>query len=259
MEHHLISPYGWAQYAVNPVQDVNAITESRDVVALYLQPTIPLPHYRAMDIGPHRKTLTTAVAMLYLGYTTKKPSGFFALRLGPRTYYVKLIPAREAAAPLGHMAHALIILCASRLCDVSPLFALADPLDYPQYAVRVARAMFQGPEPSGRWLPGAEIANIKLDPDTIKTKYLNSTKVALDILSDPQRLQTLFRLVYDRSKEARALGYKLGLWPYEPGEFPVDPSPAKFTPAASIALLYVLHMLPNRIVEDLNLEPIKTL
>jgi hypothetical protein len=107
---------------------------------------------------------------------------------------------------------------------------------------------------------------------------------ALDILADPERLNVLFRLIYDQSQKTREEGFKRGLWTVKPGAPPGDMWPAiqdavkrrdldqlkdliglveqekpakrgQFTITASIALLYVAHLLPfERIKELLRLK-----
>jgi len=198
-----------------------------------------------MDIGPHAKTLSTAVTSVCLGYLDSRPRGrWMSLTLGPRRYHVLLVPDSAAAAPLSHFSHRLYILCRQPRCDLSPLFALAGPLDYPHHAARVVRTLVTL-EDKSRWLPGCEPDVFKNPPNAGRISPY--AKGALDILADPMRLQTLFRLVYDRSREARALGYKLGLWTLNPEEAPGSADELErgsFTVAASAALLYVAHMVP---------------
>jgi hypothetical protein len=92
----------------------------------------------------------------------------------------------------------------------------------------------------------------------------------LDILSNPQKLQLLFKLFFDRSKETRKAGFAAGLWTLDPDAAPGDmwpqiedavkrrdayqlmdlvklltnePEKGQFTGAASAAAAYVIHMV----------------
>jgi len=263
MESHVIGPGGWlyvelrTPLASEAVDRVATATRAQPLEELagfrcgLLSPPVPLPQYRAMDVGPHAKTLSTAVTSVCVARFEGKPRGrWLKLSLGQRTYYVMLVPDSAAAAPLSHFSHRLYVLCRQPQCDLSPLFALADPLDYPHHAARVVRSYVTGPltEERGRWLPSCDYG---LCPQLPADHW----KMALDILADPESLHTLFRLVYDRLRAVRAAGYRLGLWRANPNEVP-DPDDVGitgFTRSASLALLLVAHMIPfERISPLLN-------
>jgi len=203
------------------------ISELTTFVCLMLMPSVALPPYRAMDMGPHSKTLSTAVTtvcMTYYGGRRYRQHKHIELRLGPRRYIVLLWPDSLAAAPLAHMAHRLYILCLQHECDLSPLFALADPLQYPQYAAAVARAIYvpQRDVQFTRWLPICNYIDCKDTIFSAQNYEQTFARAALDILSSPEKLQLLMRLVYDRSKEARRLGFMTGLWTLNPEALPGD-------------------------------------
>jgi len=247
---HVLGPLGWLNVKfVAPVGDdifgeTSGITivpmgptapkpaphvaELPTFVCLMLMPAVALPQYRAMDMGPHSKTLsaaTTTICMTYYGGKRYRQHKHIELRLGPRRYIVLLWPDSVAAAPLAHMAHRLYILCMQPDCDLSPLFALADPLQYPQYAATVARAIYVPQRENiqfGRWLPICNYIDCKDTIFSAPNYEQTFARAGLDILSSPEKLQLLMRLVYDRSKEARRLGFMAGLWTLNPDAMPGD-------------------------------------
>jgi hypothetical protein len=278
------------------------VAELQTFICLMLMPAITLPQYRAMDMGPHSKTLSTAVTTIcitYYGGKRYRQHKHIELRLGPRRYIVLLWPDSIAAAPLAHMAHRLYILCLQPECDLSPLFALADPLQYPQYAAAVARAVYVPQRENiqfKRWLPICDYIkcdNITSAPPKHEQAAVQSSleereiifsapnyeqtfaRAALDILSNPEKLQLLMRLVYDRSKEARRLGFMAGLWSLNPDATPGDvwsqiedavkrrdhlhlcdlsryaeegADKGQFSTAATAALGMVAHMVPIQMI-----------
>ncbi len=260
------------------------IADLHTFVCLMLMPPVALPPYRAMDMGPHNKTLSTAITticMTYYGGKRYRQYKHMELRLGPRRYIVLLWPDSIAAAPLGHMAHRLYILCLQPDCDLSPLFALADPLQYPQYAAAIARAIYVPQRENiqfTRWLPICDYIDCKNNKNVIFTapNYEQTfARAGLDILSSSEKLQLLIRLVYDRSKEARRLGFMAGLWTLNPDAVPGDiwsqiedavkrrdymqlcdlaryaeegVDKGQFSTAATAALGMIAHMLPMQMI-----------
>jgi hypothetical protein len=304
---HVLGPLGWlnARILAAPVGDdifgeggnvsilpmgptapkpAPHIAELHTFVCLTLMPTIALPQYRAMDMGPHNKTLSAAVAtvcMTYYGGKRYRQYKHIELRLGPRRYIVLLWPDSIAATPLSHMAHRLYILCLQQDCDLSPLFALADPLQYPQFAAAVARAIYVPQRENvqfTRWLPICNYVNCKNTENVIfaSPNYEQTfARAALDILSNPEKVQLLMRLVYDRSKETRRLGFAAGLWTLNPDAMPGDvwsqiedavrrrdhmqlrdlvtlaeegADKGQFSTAATAALGMVAHMVPIQMI-----------
>jgi hypothetical protein len=329
---HILSPWGWAQFKFKaPVSDsifgrsssaydvgeyghtimptsatgfkpAPAFDEIPEFICMTVTPTIRLPQHRSMDIGPHSKALSTAVTTICVAYYSGKAHRqrkCIELQLGERRYVVCLWPDSFAAAPLAQMSHRLYILCRQPKCDLSPVFALADPLEYPHYAAIVARAVYSlAPSAKdvkvARWLPicdyidcgqrdeegGAEnshaVENSNTEDDQINIIFKargyeqSFGKAALDILSNPQKLQLLFKLFFDRSKETRKAGFAAGLWTLDPDAAPGDvwpqiedavkrrdayqlidlvklllsgePEKGQFTVAASAAAAYVIHM-----------------
>jgi hypothetical protein len=257
------------------------VAELPTFICLMLMPSIALPQYRAMDSGPHSKTLSasaTTICMTYYGGKRYRQYKHIELRLGPRRYIVLMWPDSVAAAPLGHMSHRLYILCLQPDCDLSPLFALADPLQYPQYAAAVARAVYVPQRENiqfTRWLPICNYIDCKNTIFTSPNYEQTFARAGLDILSSPEKVQLLMRLVYDRSKEARRLGYMAGLWTLNPDAVPGDiwsqiedavkrrdymqicdlakhvedgVDKGQFTTAATAALGMIAHMVPIQIV-----------
>jgi hypothetical protein len=257
------------------------IAELSTFICLMLMPAAALPQYRAMDMGPHSKTLSaaaTTVCMTYYGGKRYRQHKHIELRLGPRRYIVLLWPDSIAAAPLAHMAHRLYILCLQPECDLSPLFALADPLQYPQYAAAVARAIYVPQRENiqfSRWLPVCNYIDCKNTIFTSPNYEQSFARAGLDILSSPEKLQLLMRLVYDRSKEARRLGFMAGLWTLNPDATPGDiwsqieeavkrrdhmqlcdlaklaeegADKGQFSTAATAALGMVAHMVPIQMI-----------
>jgi hypothetical protein len=301
---HIVSPFGWAEFEVKAyvsdsifgkgdfggessrsIMPASAtggfkpappFDEIPELICMTVVPAIRLPPYRAMDVGPHAKTLSIAITTICVAYyagKAHKQKKCMELQLGQRKYVVCLWPDSLAAAPLAQMSHRLYILCRQPKCDLSPLLALADPLEYPQYAAMVFRALYTlapnvNVQPV-RWLPITDYIDIK---DTIFSAdgYEQSFgKAAIDILSNPHKLQLLFQLFYDRSKETRKAGYLAGLWTLNPDAEPGDlwpqiedavkrrdayqlrdllkllespPEKGQFTVAASAAFAYVCHM-----------------
>jgi len=260
------------------------ISDLLTFVCLMLMPPVALPPYRAMDMGPHNKTLSaavTTVCMTYYGGKRYRQYKHIELKLGPRRYIVLLWPDSVAAAPLAHMAHRLYILCLQPDCDLSPLFALADPLQYPQYAAATARAIYVPQRENiqfARWLPICDYIDCKNTKNIIfKAPNYEQTfaRAGLDILSNPEKLQLLVRLVYDRSKEARRLGFMAGLWTLNPDAIPGDiwsqiedavkrrdhmqlcdlarhaeegVDKGQFSTAATAAIGMIAHMLPMQMI-----------
>jgi len=303
---HILGPRGWLEVQFpGPVGD--AIFENRDLfpmsttgdprpapppealhdfICFSLMPAVAMPHYRAMDITFHRKTLSTDVLTACMTYYTGTKYGkykFMELRLGSRRYLVMLWPDSVATAPLGHMAHRLYILCRQPQCDLSPLFALADPLHFPQHAAAVARTYYMllspHPRPTSRWLPACDYVECGKTVFAQPDYDTSLARSALDILSDPEKLNTLTKLVYSQTRDLRALGFKHGLWTLDPAAEPGDlwrqvedavkrrdlwqamvllhyaarqPDAAvphgQFTVAASAALSYYAHMLPFKVL-----------
>jgi hypothetical protein len=141
------------------------------------------------------------------------------------------------------------------MCDLSPLFALADPLTWPKYAARIVRTYVTADAPN-RWVPICD----KVDCSNFS---LGVGTEVVDILSTPRRLYYLFKLAYDRRKEVRIAGYRLGLWTVDPSRPPKNPDDMEprggFTLAASVALSLVAHLIPlEEVMRYLRLR-IKTL
>jgi hypothetical protein len=322
---HILSPWGWAQFEFKaPVPDTifgrspsgydvgehsrtimpmsatgfrpaPSFDEILEFICMTVTPSVRLPQHRSMDIGPHNKALSTAVTSICVAYYSGKAhrqKKCIELQLGERRYVVCLWPDSLAAAPLAQMSHRLYILCRQPKCDLSPLFALADPLEYPHYASLVARAVYSlAPNVKdvqvARWLPICDYIDCEEDreggvknsraEDSRASIIFNAEgyeqsfgKIALDILSNPQKLQLLFKLFFDRSKETRRAGFAAGLWTLDPDAVPGDMWPqiedavkrrdayqltdlvklllsgeqekGQFTVAASAAAAYVIHM-----------------
>jgi len=323
---HVLSPWGWAQFEFKaPVSDsifgraasgyevehghtimptsatgfkpAPAFEEIPEFICMTVTPTIRLPQHRAMDIGPHSKALSTAVTTICVAYYSGKAhrqKKCMELQLGERRYVVCLWPDSIAAAPLAQMSHRLYILCRQPKCDLSPVFALADPLEYPHYAALVARAMYSlAPNVKdvevSRWIPVCDYIDCgdlqksrkdeargkEGEAGRVKTIFeadgyeASFGKAALDVLSNPHKLQLLFKLFFDRSKETRKAGFAAGLWTLDPDAAPGDvwpqiedavkrrdalqlldlaklltsePEKGQFTVAASAAAAYVIHM-----------------
>jgi hypothetical protein len=319
---HILSPWGWVEFefkahatdaifgktassydveyshSIMPTSATGfkpapAFEELPEFICMTVRPAIRLPQHRAMDIGPHSKALSTAITSVCVTYyagKAYKQRKCMELQLGQRRYVVCMWPDSLAAAPLAQMSHRLYILCKQPKCDLSPLFALADPLDYPHYASVVARAIYStAPNvkefEGSRWLPICDYIECDFQkqekggaeadkPRTIfeADGYEQSFgKIALDILSNPQKLQLLFKLFFDRSKETRKAGFVAGLWTLDPDAAPGDtwpqiedavkrrdayqlmdlvklmvdeqPEKGQFTVAASAAAAYVIHMV----------------
>jgi hypothetical protein len=240
-----------------------------------------------MDVGHHAKAITPSVTSACLARGEPPKSGavrWAELKLGVphRHYRVTLVPDAAMAAPPGGFAHRLYILCKGSECDLSPLFALAGPRDFPGLAAAVARAYYIGPEPQVRWIPGCDYVDCG-DVKGIKEGEEGQAKTALDILADERKLKALIRLTYDLSPDARAEGFELGLWTLDPREAPgadglwrmleahvqrrdlaaVEDAlsnlkrllagervEGEFTTAASLALMYIAHMVPFTRIRD---------
>jgi hypothetical protein len=246
-----------------------------------LTPVVPLPQFRAMDTAGHAKTLSSAVTTLCAAYYNGKAyrqRKFMELRLGPRRYILILWPDSLAAAPLAFMSHRLYILCGQPECDLSPLFALADPLHYPENAAAVVRTLYAYASKDvqfSRWLPICEYIDCKNTIFSSPGYEQSFAKAALDILASPEKLRILFRLIYDRSKESRREGFTAGLWTLDPDALPGDvwmqiedavkrrdaaqirdllqhidepPDRGQFTAIATAALGYIAHMVPTPIL-----------
>jgi hypothetical protein len=221
--------------------------------------------------------------MTYYSGTKHTKYKFIELRLGNRRYLVMLWPDSVATAPLGYMAHRLYILCRQPQCDLSPLFALADPIHFPQHAAAVARTYYMllspHPRPMSRWLPACDYVDCSKTVFAQPDYDTSLARSALDILSDPEKLNILTRLVYSQTRDLRALGFRHGLWTLDPAAEPGDlwkqaedavkrrdvwqaiellyyiarqPDAAvphgQFTVAASVALSYYAHMLPFKVL-----------
>jgi hypothetical protein len=209
---------------------------------------------------------------------------WFTLRLQTRTYHLAMLLDSVAAAPLSQFSHRLYVICETETCDLLPLFALSNPLDFPQYASHVVRTYFIGSEPDGRWIPGCDF--VQCDDIITRGKFEQTyARGALDILADSERLNVLFRLIYDQSQKTREEWFKRSLWTVKPGTPPGDMWPAiedavkrrdlnqlkdliglveqeqpakrgQFTTTVSVALLYIAHLiLFERIKELLRLPP----
>jgi len=239
---HVLSPKGWATFVVN---EVEPDPKSGGWVKAGLMPSpVLVPPARLADVAGLCAEERLGVTSVALGYTTKfqqkEPKNWFELSLGWKRYWVRIVPDWGASAPLSASAHRLYILCPERMCDLSPLFALADPLTWPKYAARIART-YVAADNVNRWYPICD----KADCSRLPSNTFSSS--VMDILSSPKKLYYLFKLVYDRSPETRAVGYRLGLWTLNPGRIP-HPSEMQprggFTQAASQALGHVAHMIP---------------
>ncbi len=255
MTSHVISPNGWAVYIVN---HPNSKTDWR---ILHLAPTIDLPPARLADIGGQCTEGEVGVTEVLLGWAggrSPEPP-WFELVLGWKRYWIKLAPSYSASAPLSAPAHRLYILCEDRRCDLLPLFALADPLRYPQHAAAVVRAQVNV-EAEDRWIPLCDVVDCAMT--LIKTPKYEQTigKGALDLLSDPEKVRTLFKLAYDRSKDARRIGYKLGIWSLDPDAMPKNVfEKGQFTVVATAAIAYVFPLMPPNVKKYLRIQPIVTL
>jgi hypothetical protein len=322
---HVLSPWGWAQfvfkaavpetifgkstsgyevsgYTIMPTSATGfrpapAFDEIPDFICMTVKPAVRLPQHRSMDAGPHNKALSTAITTICVAYYSGKAhrqKKCIELQLGERRYVVCLWPDSLAAAPLAQMSHRLYILCRQPQCDLSPILALADPLEYPHYAAIVARAIYSlAPNVKDvevkRWIPICDYIDCgdlqkdeksgnlqKKKADEPRTIFeiegyeQSFGKAALDILSNPQKVQLLFRLFFDRSREARKAGFAAGLWTLDPDAAPGDmwpqiedavkkrdayqlmdlvklllsgePEKGQFTVAASAAAAYAIHM-----------------
>lgn len=307
---HIVSPYGWLQFKFNAYvtdtifgkgaydrlydfgdhgqsimpssatgfKPAPAFEEIPELICMTVKPAVRLPQHRAMDVGPHHKALSSAITSVCVAsYNGKayKQRKCMELQLGPRKYVVCMWPDSLAAAPLAQLSHRLYILCKQSECDLSPLFALADPLEYPHYASLVARAIYTlAPNAKNveadRWLPIKEYIDIKGTIFTTEGYEQSFGKIALDILSNSNKLKLLFHLFFDRSKETRKAGFAAGLWTLDPDSMPGDlwpqiedalkrkdayqlldliklltdeqPEKGQFTVAASAAFAYVAHM-----------------
>ena len=254
---HVLSPKGWATFVVN---EVEPDPKSGGWVKAGLMPSpVLVPPARLADVAGLCAEERLGVTSVALGYTTKfqqkEPKNWFEFSLGWKRYWVRIVPDWGASAPLSASAHRLYILCPERMCDLSPLFALADPLTWPRYAARMVRTYVTADVPS-RWIPICD----KMDCSNFSLE--RGTEV-MDILSTPQRLYYLFKLAYDRGKETRIMGYRLGLWTVDPRRHPTDPNDIEprggFTLAASLALSLTAHMIPlEEVMRYLRLR-IKTL
>ena len=253
---HVVSPKGWAYFVANEA-DLGARDGWR---AVRLSPVLVLPPARLADIGGQCVVEgEVGVAEVLLGWAKREPPPpWFELSLGWRRYWVKMAPAYSASAPLSAPAHRLYILCADRKCDLSPLFALADPLKYPNHAAPIIRAHINA-EADGKWMPICDV--VDCSQTLFSSSSYDSTvgKGALDILSNPEKLYMLVKLTYDRSKEARRAGYRLGLWSLSPDEVPKHLGiMGTFTTTATAALGYIIHMVP-KVERYLRLKPITVL
>jgi hypothetical protein len=251
---HVLSPKGWAVFVVN---EVEPDPKAEGWVKAGLMPSpVLVPPARLADVAGLCAEEKIGVTSVALGYTKKEPKNWFELALGWKRYWVRLVPDWGASAPLSASAHRLYILCPERTCDLSPLFALADPLTWPKYAARIARA-YVATDNVNRWIPICD----KVDCGRLPSDIFGGN--VMDILSSPKKLYYLFKLVYDRSPETRAVGYRLGLWTVDPRRIP-DPSDmaprGEFTLAASMALSYATHMIPfEEVKRYIRLRAVKTL
>jgi hypothetical protein len=215
-----------------------------------------VPPARMADVAGLCAEEKIGVTSVALGYAKREPPPpWFELSLGWKRYWVRLVPDWSASAPLSASAHRLYILCPERTCDLSPLFALADPLTWPRHAARIVRTYVAADVPS-RWIPICDKVDCGGMPPGAGTEVM-------DILSTPQRLYYLFKLVYDRRREVRIAGYRLGLWTVDPRRSPANPDDMEprggFTLAASVALSLVAHMIPlEEVMRYLRLR-VKTL
>jgi hypothetical protein len=250
---HVLSPKGWAKFVVNEVEP-DPKAEGWLKASLMPSPVL-VPPARMADVAGLCAEEKIGVTSVALGYTKRElGANWFELSLGWKRYWLRLVPDWGASAPLSASAHRLYILCPERMCDLSPLFALADPLTWPKYAARIVRTYVTADVPN-RWIPicdKADCSNFSLGAGT----------EVIDILSTPRRLYYLFKLVYDRGKDTRIAGYRLGLWTVDPSRPPApdDMEPrGGFTLAASTALSLVAHMIPlEEVMHYLRLR-IKTL
>ena len=252
---HILSPKGWARFVVN---EVKSDPKSGDWLAAGLVPSpVLVPPARVADVAGLCAEEKIGVTSVALGYTKKEPPPpWFELSLGWRRYWVRLVPDWSASASLSASAHRLYILCPERMCDLSPLFALADPLTWPKHAARIVRTYVIADVPS-RWIPICD----KVDCGRLPSDIFGSN--VMDMLSSPKKLYYLFKLVYDRRPETRTVGYRLGLWTVDPRRIP-DPSDmaprGEFTLAASMALSYVTHMIPfEKVKRYIRLRAVETL
>ena len=301
---HVLGPRGWLQVEFpGPVdifnnRDLFPVSTAgdprpapppetlQDFICFSLMPGVAAPHPRAMDSTFHRKHISTqipTVCMTYYSGTSHTKYKFMELRLGNRRYFVMLWPDSVATAPLGYMAHRLYILCRQPQCDISPLFALADPIHFPQHAAAVARTYYMllspHPRPMSRWLPACDYVDCGKTVFAQPDYDTSLARSALDILSDPEKLNILTRLVYSQTRELRALGFRHGLWTLDPTAEPGDlwkqvedavkrrdawqaiellyyiarqPDAAvphgQFTVASSVALSFYAHMLPFKVL-----------
>jgi hypothetical protein len=255
---HIINPNGWAVYTVNQVDP----SQKTGWKTLRLTPVVDLPPARLADIGGQCVEGEVGVTEIFLGWAGGRAPQppWFELILGRKRYWVKLAPSYGASAPLSAPAHRLYILCEDRRCDLLPLFALADPLRHPQHAAVVVRAQVDV-EAEDRWIPLCDVVDCAKTLIRMSNYEQTVGKGALDLLSDPEKVRTLFRLSYDRSKDARRIGYKLGIWTLDPDTMPKNVfEKGQFTVVASAAIAYVYPLihLPNP-ERYLRLQPIVSL
>jgi hypothetical protein len=251
----VLSPKGWAVFVVNEVEPDPK--EGGWLVAGLMPSPVLVPPARMADVAGLCAEDEVGVTSVALGYTKREPGvNWFDLSLGWKRYWVRLVPDWSASAPLSASAHRLYILCPERMCDLSPLFALADPLTWPKHAAPIVRTYVTADVPS-RWNPICD----KVDCSNFG---LGVGTEVMDILSTPQRLYYLFKLVYDRCKYTRIVGYRLGLWTVDPRRPPANPDDMEprggFTLAASAALSLTAHMIPlEEVMRYIRLKHIKTL
>jgi hypothetical protein len=251
---HVLSPKGWARFVVN---EVEPDPKAGGWLAAGLMPSpVLVPPARMADVAGLCAEEQVGVTSVALGYAKKEPPPpWFELSLRWKRYWVRLVPDWSASAPLSASAHRLYILCPERTCDLSPLFALADPLTWPKHVARIVRT-YVAADVSSRWIPICDMADCSNFGLGVGTEVM-------DILSTPQRLYHLFKLVYDKGKDTRIVGYRLGLWTLNPSRPPKNPDDMEplggFTMAASAALSLAAHMIPlEEVMRYLRLR-IKTL
>mgnify|MGYP001772493374 CR=1 FL=1 len=212
--HHVVSPKGWLVV--------------RDEV--YFMDALPLPRYRAMDLGGHNKALSISVVAVRReddveGFTVELPA------VG-RRYVLRLERARSARGTLGAMAHVLV--CGGDVCDLSVLLALASPLDYPRYAARVFRALAWVRDVV-RAKPWIGLVEMRHMAEEEATRLMTGV---FDALSNPKCIKALWVLAYDKSPPAKEAAAKCGLWRVEEGVG------GQFTTLGALAYMVVAHLLP---------------
>lgn len=220
---HVVSPKGWLTVAPGET--------------LYLLEPFVAPQWRALDVGRHSKTLTASIVSI--SHVDYDDSMFCFQRLN-RKVCVSMRKTYSSYAPLHGVAHDLLVACLDGKkpvqCDLSLLLYLAHPFYSAEYASRIFRLVAIGKERVKTW---EELFKIDLKQEELE----GFMKRALDTLSTPAGLKTLYELAVNPQPEVRANAYKFGLWTRAPGS--TDLEPGRLTLAGALSYLPVAHLLPR--------------